>query len=392
MTKIPERNIFMGATEVTQLVYEKVMGKNPASHKGRQFPVESVSWYDAVEFCNTLSQMYNLKPAYFVDDKKNVAWDQEADGYRLPTEAEWEFCSKGGKDFKYSGSDDIDEVGWYNQKSNGTSKVIATKKANDYGLYDMTGNVWEWCWDFEFESEKEIVDKGGSFKNKDDLCSITTEDCSDKNSKYSNLGIRLVRGKISDIDIKAGEEITKRKKEKVEALLAHRLVMLKIPGKNVLTRRSAEFQRDNESEDGYFFKIDIKEYVGDFKMLKTEVTQDLYKIVMGENPSEHKGSDYPVENVSWYDAIYFCNKLSARRGLTPVYAVNGETDVSKWGYIPHKKDFLSSSVTQNTKANGYRLPTEEEFYCAERGGEEFKYAGSDNLNTKRNPQALPVVR
>ena len=101
----------MGATEVTQLVYEKVMGKNPASHKGRQFPVESVSWYDAVEFCNTLSQMYNLKPAYFADDKKNVAWDQEADGYRLPTEAEWEFCSKGGKDFKYSGSDDIDEVG-----------------------------------------------------------------------------------------------------------------------------------------------------------------------------------------------------------------------------------------------------------------------------------------
>ena len=66
----------------------------------------------------------------------------------------------------------------------------------------------------KFESEKEIVDKGGSFKNKDDLCSITTEDCSDKNSKYSNLGIRLVRGKISDIDIKAGEEIAKRKKEK----------------------------------------------------------------------------------------------------------------------------------------------------------------------------------
>ena len=102
---------------------------------------------------------------------------------------------------------------------------------------------------------------------------------------------------------------------------------------------------------------------------------------MGENPSEHKGPDYPVEKVSWEDAIYFCNKLSARRGLTPVYAVNGETDVSKWGYIPHKKkDFLSSSVTQNTKANGYRLPTEEEFYCAKRGGEEFKYAGSDNLN------------
>ena len=368
MKKIPERNIFMGATEVPQLIYEKVMGKNPASHKGRQFPVESVSWYDAVEFCNTLSQMYNLKPAYFVDDKKNVAWDQEADGYRLPTEAEWEFCSKGGKDFKYSGSDDIDEVGWYNQNSNGTSQVIATKKANDYGLYDMTGNVWEWCWDFEFESEKEIVDKGGSFKNKDDLCSITTEDCSDKNSKYSNLGIRLVRGKISDIDIKAGEEITKRKKEKVEALLAQRLDMVKIPGQNVITKWENSFGERKLV------------YASDFKILRTEVTQALYKIVMGENPSNHKGPDYPVENVSWFDAIYFCNKLSARRGLTPVYAVNGETDVSKWGYIPHKEDFLSSSVTQNTKANGYRLPTIGEWDCAEKGGEKFKYAGSDNLN------------
>ena len=367
MKKIPERNIFMGATEVTQLVYEKVMGKNPASHKGRQFPVESVSWYDAVEFCNTLSQMYNLKPAYFVDDKKNVAWDQEADGYRLPTEAEWEFCSKGGKDFKYSGSDDIDEVAWYNKNSNGTSQVIATKKANDYGLYDMTGNVWEWCWDFEFESEKEIVDKGGSFKNKDDLCSITTEDCSDKNSKYSNLGIRLVRGKISDIDIKAGEEIAKRKKEKVEALLAQRLDMVKIPGQNVITKWQNLF---GERE---------LVYASDFKILRTEVTQALYKIVMGENPSKNKGPDYPVENVSWFDAIYFCNKLSARRGLTPVYAVNGETDVSKWDYIPHKEDSLSS-VTQNTKANGYRLPTIGEWDCAEKGGEKSKYAGSDNLN------------
>ena len=367
MTKIPGRNIFMGATEVPQLVYEKVMGKNPASHKGRQFPVESVSWYDAIEFCNSLSQMYNLRPAYFVDDKKNVTWDQEADGYRLPTEAEWEFCSKGGKDFKYSGSDDIDEVAWYNQNSNGTSQVIATKKANDYGLYDMTGNVWEWCWDHEFESEKEIVDKGGSFKNKDDSCSITAEDCSDKNSKYSNLGIRLVRGKISDIDIKAGEEIAKRKKEKVEALLAQRLDMVKIPGQNVITKWQNLF---GERE---------LVYASDFKILRTEVTQALYKIVMGENPSNHKGPDYPVENVSWFDAIYFCNKLSARRGLTPVYAVNGETDVSKWDYIPHSKKSLSS-VSQNTKANGYRLPTIGEWDCAEKGGEKFKYAGSDNLN------------
>lgn len=378
--QIPERNISMGATEVTQLVYEKIMGNNPSSNKGKLYPVESVSWYDAIEFCNSLSQMYSLRPAYFVDDKKNVTWDQEADGYRLPTEAEWEFCSKGGKDFKYSGSDDIDEVAWYNKNSNGTSQVIATKKANDYGLYDMSGNVFEWCWDSEFESEKDIVDKGGSFKNKDDSCSITAEDCSDKNSKYSNLGIRLVRGKISDVDIKAGEEKIKRKNEMAEALFTQMLTMIKIPGKNVKTLETKKMEDISEMLGAKMKDSDFK-YVGDFYMLKTEVTQHIYKRVMGENPSRHKGPDYPVENVSWGDAIYFCNKLSIREGLEPVYLVKETTDVTKWGYIPHKGAYIDN-VTQNTSANGYRLPTEEEWICAWKGGEGFtySYSGSNNIN------------
>lgn len=378
--QIPERNISMGATEVTQLVYEKVMGKNPASHKGRQFPVESVSWYDAVEFCNTLSQMYNLKPAYFVDDKKNVTWDQEADGYRLPTEAEWEFCSKGGKDLKYSGSDDIEEVAWYNKNSNGSIHPVAEKKANDYGLYDMSGNVFEWCWDPAFENESSSCDKGGSYKNKEDTCSITAEDCSDKNSKYSNLGIRLVRGKISDVDIKAGEEKIKRKNEMAEALFTQMLTMIKIPGKNVKTLETKKMEDISEMLGAKMKDSDFK-YVGDFYMLKTEVTQHIYKRVMGENPSRHKGPDYPVENVSWGDAIYFCNKLSIREGLEPVYLVKETTDVTKWGYIPHKGASIDN-VTQNTSANGYRLPTEEEWICAWKGGEGFtySYSGSNNIN------------
>ena len=367
MTKIPERNIFMGATEVTQLVYEKVMGKNPASHKGRQLPVESVSWYDAVEFCNTLSQMYNLKPAYFVDDKKNVAWDQEADGYRLPTEAEWEFCSKGGQNYKYSGSDDIDEVAWYSKNSNKSIHAIAEKKANGYGLYDMSGNVFEWCWDPAFENEKSSYDKGGSYKNKEDTCSITAEDDSDKNSKYSNLGIRLVRGKISDIDRKAGEEklagkITekeeklarerekaRREMERAAEVFSRKIKMIKIPGKN-------------------------------YEILKTEVTQELYEVVMGSNPSRFKNIDNPVETVSWFDAVYFCNKLSKMKGKIPVYSVNGTSDFTKWNYIPHERNRIEDDVTQNINANGYRLHTVEEWEYAAKGGEDYKYSGSDNLN------------
>ena len=116
------------------------------------------------------------------------------------------------------------------------------------------------------------------------------------------------------------------------------------------------------------------------QMLNTEVTQKLYQYAMGENPSHFKGENNPVEYVSWYDAIYFCNKLSKKFGLSPVYAVDGETDVTKWGYTPHKGNKIRGGVTQDTNANGYRLPTNDEWCSAERGGQNYTYAGSDNLD------------
>lgn len=132
--------------------------------------------------------------------------------------------------------------------------------------------------------------------------------------------------------------------------------------------------------EGKSVKISEKDFVEipniNIKMLKTEVTQELYESVMGVNPSDDIGENKPVTNITVYDAMCFCNKLSKLKGKKPVYAVNGETDVTKW----HHELYSSDIITQDTKASGFRLPTINEFAYATRGGEDFDYAGSNNLD------------
>lgn len=194
-------DFYIGQHEVTQKEWVAVMGDNPSTFIGPELPVEGISWYDAVEYCNKRSLREGLQPYYSIDKSAkdpnnasvndNVKWTvaivSGANGYRLPTEIEWEYAAGGGqasKSYVYSGSDDPDEVAWYwrnagdkrlsgdwnwpaIENNNSRPRAVGLKKPNELGLYDMSGNVREWCWnwyeDRDTESGQYRVVKGGGW-------------------------------------------------------------------------------------------------------------------------------------------------------------------------------------------------------------------------------------
>jgi len=150
------RPFYMGRYAVTFEEYDRFCDdtigiRRPKDKWGRGTrPVSGVDWHDAVTYCNWLSEKEGLTPCYSGKGKL-IQCDFSANGYRLPTEAEWEYAARGGprsQGYKYAGSNNVDDVGWYDGNSGGQTHPVGQKQPNELGLYDMSGNTWEWCWDW----------------------------------------------------------------------------------------------------------------------------------------------------------------------------------------------------------------------------------------------------
>ena len=205
--------------QVTQDMWIEVMGYNPSYFKGGKRPVEGISWWDALEYCNKLSEKYNLKPVYDLSKKEksilkinqlnedskypSIADFRKTEGFRLPTELEWEWFAKGGEvaiqdgtfNFKYSGSKNIDEVAWYGDNSGNQTHNVGMKKTNQLGLYDCSGNVWEWCCDGVAYDESKLNRRirGGAWNYSSDFCDILCRNYMQSTFNINYIGFRIVR-------------------------------------------------------------------------------------------------------------------------------------------------------------------------------------------------------
>lgn len=459
--------------EVTQAEYEFVMGNNPAYFTGNDNkPVEQVTWYDAIEYCNRRSIMENQDPCYSyssygsnpnnwptgwksnANNTVNISCDWSVDGYRLPTEMEWMFAAKGGNQslgYTYSGGNNIWNVAWFNGNAlfvtGGTSNPdygtheVGTKDANELGIYDMSGNVWEWCWDNEEnlsevnqinpvtdQSNPSKVIRGGAWQYDNLNCQVNNRVFLSNTTATFTTGFRCVRGihqeQVStpafshpgghgfdqfylSITCETQGTIIRYTLDGTEPTINSSIYTSNLYISDTYTIIKAKAFKpdlfDSETavfeyriyptnfvfvEGGSFNNGTSNITVSSFYIDKYEMTQINYQNIMGTNPSHYPNyyskPNRPVDSVNLVDAISYCNRRSTSEGLIPCYTYqNYGSNPDDWAPFIQNHTFNEEYITCNFNASGYRLPTEMEWMFAAKGGnqsENYTYCGSNNLD------------
>gem|GEM_PF-1640794 len=394
----------IGTTEVTWARWQDVRNwavsngyadlANTGDGTAADHPVRNVNWFEVVKWCNARSEREGLVPVYLngnatykTGNVTAVALRGGANGYRLPTEAEWDFAARGGlltKNYTYSGGNNPADVAWtfdnspgfliYNSAFNrwvGT-QAVATKLANELGIHDMSGNVWEWCWD-PLNGGRRL--RGGGFNF-----------WADPWSKLSYRGGGAV-------------DVAQWPHDWKDTMLGFR-VARSITELVPVGNGSVDLSRHGGNATP----------VADFQIGRTEVTWDEWSYVADWATSNGytdlaavAGSgSRPVQSADILSAMKWCNAKSEMEGLTPVYTLNATgTPVFKTGTQLNPEDFAGYSTSNLTQpaANGYRLPMLSEWEWAKRGGQlsrNFAYSGSNNAtevawhdgNSNNQPQPV----
>jgi len=319
-----DQDFYLGKYPVTQNQWEAVMGSNPSNFKGGSLPVETVSFDDAQIFIQKLNQL---------SGKKN---------YRLPTEKEWEYACRAGTTSEYYFGDDESQLGeyaWYSDNSGNTTHPVGQKKPNEWGLYDMAGNVCEWTDSWYDSSRSYRVFRGGGWGNYAETCRSANRINFGPGGRDFDIGFRLVFVQ----SLKAVDRCTQPfpadspTKQLLQDRLKHGAEFESFKQHTKVTRIHGS-QGKETSFEFCGIPLDNAIIVKDFYLGKYPVTQNQWEAVMGDNPSHFKGGSLPVETVSWDDAQIFIQKLNQLSG---------------------KKN--------------YRLPTEKEWEYACRAGTTSEY-------------------
>lgn len=415
-------NFYMGEHPVTQKEYEEVMGENPSIFENcPENPVDSVSFYKAVIFCNKLSIKDGLIPCYSLNGTKNpnnweaipstweeigkTSWidlecDFLANGYRIPTTHEWFLAANDGiaNEMKtsYSGDSNFENVGWFSSNSGNSTQPVCQKNPNELGFYDMSGNINEWCWDRPDHCNSGVrYYKGGSFADSPAWYEINIVDKEDACAESPNIGFRICATDIEcekcekdfddvqfDFEPKNSEENNSNySDEEIDFSEQFYLCADEDYDDEVFSEENAKIVLQNIENrmvlvEGGTMKLGNPDFhcdnpvhtatIKDFYISQVTVTQKLFRFIMGTDKihyyQEQFGDDLPMEFVGYYDAVAFCNVLSRLAGLEPVYSVRGKTNPADW--------------------KGYEFP-EEEINIDYRG--DFKVIVNRNANGYRLP-------